>query len=87
MLTGRRPCQREELEIIDRTMKAISGIRDPEELINVYWNGVGELPPHLRLRRPLPAQRRPPTTATHNLLLPLHRRNKPLTRSKTASPA
>ena len=33
----------EELAIIDRTMKAISGITDPEELVSVYWNGVGEL--------------------------------------------
>jgi sigma-B regulation protein RsbU (phosphoserine phosphatase) len=24
-------------------MKAISGIRDPEELVSVYWNGIGEL--------------------------------------------
>src|SRR5438477_5933789 len=42
MLRGRRPW-REELEIIDRTMKAISGITDPEELVEIYWNGVGEL--------------------------------------------
>jgi sigma-B regulation protein RsbU (phosphoserine phosphatase) len=33
----------EELEIIDRTMKAISGVNDPEELVNVYWNGIDEL--------------------------------------------
>lgn len=33
----------EELEIIDRTMKAISGVTDPEELIEIYWNGIGEL--------------------------------------------
>jgi sigma-B regulation protein RsbU (phosphoserine phosphatase) len=38
----RRPWQ-EELAIIDRTMKAISGITDPEELVEVYWDGVGEL--------------------------------------------
>jgi sigma-B regulation protein RsbU (phosphoserine phosphatase) len=42
MLRGRRPWQ-EELDIIDRTMKAISGIADPEELVNVYWNGIGDL--------------------------------------------
>lgn len=33
----------EELEIIDRTMKAISGITDPEELVNAYWDGMGDL--------------------------------------------
>jgi sigma-B regulation protein RsbU (phosphoserine phosphatase) len=38
----RRPWQ-EELEIIDKTMKAISGISDPDELVSVYWNGIGEL--------------------------------------------
>src|SRR3712207_2389453 len=36
---------REELEIIDRTMKAISGIRDPQELVDVYWGGIGDLLP------------------------------------------
>jgi sigma-B regulation protein RsbU (phosphoserine phosphatase) len=33
----------DELAIIDRTMKAISGITDPEELVEVYWTGIGEL--------------------------------------------
>jgi sigma-B regulation protein RsbU (phosphoserine phosphatase) len=42
MLRGRRPWQ-EELAIIDRTMKAISGITDPDELVGVYWNGIGDL--------------------------------------------
>src|SRR5206468_12716992 len=42
MITKRLPWQ-EELAIIDRTMKAISGITDPEELVSVYWNGIGEL--------------------------------------------
>ena len=42
MHKARLPWQ-EELQIIDRTMKAISGIRDPEELVNVYWRGIGEL--------------------------------------------
>ena len=36
---------REELEVIDRTMKAISGITDPEQLVESYWNGIGELIP------------------------------------------
>src|SRR5881227_2886085 len=44
MLTQRRPWQ-EELEIIDRTMKAISGVTDPEELVDVYWENIGELLP------------------------------------------
>ncbi|MCE9590075.1 MAG: PP2C family protein-serine/threonine phosphatase [Planctomycetes bacterium] len=40
----RRPW-REELEIVDRTMKAISGVTDPEELVNVYWDSISELIP------------------------------------------
>ena len=40
----RRPWQ-EELAIIDRTMKAISGVTDPEELVEVYWEGIGDLLP------------------------------------------
>jgi sigma-B regulation protein RsbU (phosphoserine phosphatase) len=42
MGTHRRAWQ-EELDIIDRTMRAISGVTDPEELVEVYWNGIGEL--------------------------------------------
>src|SRR5271163_1232930 len=38
----RRPWQ-EELRIIDKAMKAISGISDPEELVTVYWENIGEL--------------------------------------------
>jgi phosphoserine phosphatase RsbU/P len=34
-----------ELAVVDRTMKAISGIVDPEELVSVYWDNVGELLP------------------------------------------
>jgi sigma-B regulation protein RsbU (phosphoserine phosphatase) len=33
----------DELAIIDDTMRAISGITDPEQLVNVYWDGVGKL--------------------------------------------
>lgn len=44
MLTGRRPWK-EELAIIDRTMKAISTVADPEELVGVYWSNIGELLP------------------------------------------
>lgn len=44
MKRGRRPWQ-EELEIIDRTMRSISGITNPEELVGAYWNGIGELVP------------------------------------------
>jgi sigma-B regulation protein RsbU (phosphoserine phosphatase) len=32
-----------ELAIVDRTMKAISGITDPEELVSAYWENIGEL--------------------------------------------
>lgn len=35
----------DELAIIDRTMKAISGVSDPEELVNVYWSGIADLLP------------------------------------------
>lgn len=44
MFKGRRPWN-EELDIIDRTMKAISGIADPEDLVEAYWDGIGELLP------------------------------------------
>src|SRR5687768_9972372 len=40
----RRPW-REELAIIDKTMRAISGVMDPEELVSIYFNGIGELLP------------------------------------------
>ena len=33
----------EELQIIDDTMKAISGISDPEKLVETYWTGIGKL--------------------------------------------
>lgn len=44
MLTGRRPWQ-DELSIIDRTMKAISAVTDPEEVVRIYWEGIGDLIP------------------------------------------
>jgi sigma-B regulation protein RsbU (phosphoserine phosphatase) len=44
-MTGRRPWQ-EELEIIDRTMRAISSISDPEKLVSAYWNGISALLPN-----------------------------------------
>ena len=34
-----------ELEVVDRTMKAISGIVDPEELVTAYWDNIGEIMP------------------------------------------
>ena len=34
---------REKLAIVDRTMRAISGVTDPEELVNVYWQNIGDL--------------------------------------------
>src|SRR5688572_23137170 len=42
MTPTRRPWQ-EELAIVDRTMRAISGVTDPDELVEVYWNNIGEL--------------------------------------------
>ncbi|MCX5662130.1 MAG: PP2C family protein-serine/threonine phosphatase [Planctomycetota bacterium] len=41
----KRRAWQEELEIVDRTMKAISGITDPEELVEAYWTGIGDLLP------------------------------------------
>jgi sigma-B regulation protein RsbU (phosphoserine phosphatase) len=43
-MLNRKPWQ-EELRIIDRTMRAISSVTDPEELVGVYWNGIGSLIP------------------------------------------
>jgi len=44
MMTKRLPWQH-ELAIIDRTRKAISGVTDPEQLVSVYWDGIGGLIP------------------------------------------
>jgi sigma-B regulation protein RsbU (phosphoserine phosphatase) len=33
------------LAIIDRTMKAVSGISDPEKMVQTYWDGIGDLLP------------------------------------------
>lgn len=44
MLQKRRTWQ-EELEIVDKTMKSISGITDPDQMVQVYWDGVGDLWP------------------------------------------
>lgn len=44
MLFQRRPW-REELDIVDRTMKAVSGITDPEEMVQTYWSSIYELLP------------------------------------------
>lgn len=44
MESGGRTWQ-EELAIIDRTLRAISRVSDPEELVGVYWEGVQELLP------------------------------------------
>ena len=38
----RKPWQ-EELAIVDRTMRAISGVTDPEEMVHTYWENIGEL--------------------------------------------
>src|SRR5258708_1291717 len=42
MRMQRLPCQ-QELTIVDRTMKPISSITDPPELVEAYWGGIGEL--------------------------------------------
>jgi sigma-B regulation protein RsbU (phosphoserine phosphatase) len=44
MKMGRRPW-RDELATIDGVMKAVSGVTDPEELVGIYWEGVGDLLP------------------------------------------
>ncbi|HVZ93995.1 MAG TPA: PP2C family protein-serine/threonine phosphatase [Phycisphaerales bacterium] len=44
MLRGTRPWQ-EELEIIDRTMRTISSLTDPEDVVSAYWSGIGDLIP------------------------------------------
>ena len=44
MSFGRRPWQ-EELAIIDRTMKAISDVTDPETFVTVYFDNIGSLIP------------------------------------------
>lgn len=44
MLNGRRPWE-EELAIIDRVMRQVSGITEPEEMVNAYWDGISELLP------------------------------------------
>src|SRR5688572_31162039 len=44
MAAPRRTWQ-DELAIVDRTMKAISGITDPDELVSAYWDGIGSLIP------------------------------------------
>jgi sigma-B regulation protein RsbU (phosphoserine phosphatase) len=38
----RQPWQ-EEFAIVDRTMRAISGVTDPEEIVHAYWQNIGEL--------------------------------------------
>lgn len=44
MLTQRRPWL-EELAIIDRVMKSISDVTNPETLVSTYWEGISELLP------------------------------------------
>src|SRR5678815_1248605 len=44
MSFGRRPWS-EELAIIDRTMKAISDVTDPEKFVNAYYDNIGSLIP------------------------------------------
>lgn len=42
VLKRRHPWQK-ELEIIDRTMRDISTIADPDALVDAYWSSIGEL--------------------------------------------
>ncbi len=42
MLYRRRPWQ-DELAIIDRVMKQVSDLTEPEEMVETYWRGIGEL--------------------------------------------
>lgn len=42
-MTRSRLSWQDELEIIDRTMRTISGISDPEELVDAYWSGISDL--------------------------------------------
>lgn len=35
----------EKLEIVDRTMKAVSDLTDPEQMVDTYWSGIGDLLP------------------------------------------
>jgi sigma-B regulation protein RsbU (phosphoserine phosphatase) len=44
MAIGRRPW-RDELAIIDRVMRDVSGVTDPEELVGIYWDGISDLLP------------------------------------------
>jgi sigma-B regulation protein RsbU (phosphoserine phosphatase) len=39
----KRQAWQDELAIIDRTMKAISIVTAPEEVVSAYWSGIGEL--------------------------------------------
>ncbi|MGA3068573.1 MAG: PP2C family protein-serine/threonine phosphatase [Tepidisphaeraceae bacterium] len=41
----KRRTWQEELAIIDRTMKTISSISEPEQLVGAYWSGIGALIP------------------------------------------
>lgn len=44
-MTAARRHWTQELEIIDRVMKSVSDLTDPEEMVSVYWDGVYELFP------------------------------------------
>jgi sigma-B regulation protein RsbU (phosphoserine phosphatase) len=44
-MTSKRLPWQEELAIIDKTMKAISSVTDPQELVRIYWEGIGDLVP------------------------------------------
>src|SRR5690606_32184983 len=45
MMTPSGRTWQQELDIIDRAMKAISTVTDPDELVGVYWDHIGDLIP------------------------------------------
>jgi sigma-B regulation protein RsbU (phosphoserine phosphatase) len=44
-MVPRQRSWQDELAIIDRVMKSVSDITDPEEMVSVYWQGIAELLP------------------------------------------
>ncbi|MBX3317592.1 MAG: PP2C family protein-serine/threonine phosphatase [Phycisphaeraceae bacterium] len=44
-MTAPRRHWTEELDIIDRLMRSVSDLTDPEEMVSIYWNGVHDLFP------------------------------------------
>ncbi len=76
---------REELAIVDRTMRAISGVTDPEELVSVYWENISDLV-DVELRRRLPAGRGVAVLPRHAVVA-VHRGHQPLDAARPAPQA